>query len=712
MTLVSTKFDRRSFLKVSALSGGGMMMGFSWNMGCTPADQEMASVPEEWFDVNAFLKIANNGKVTIMSPNPEIGQNVKTSMPMVVAEELDIDWADVIVEQAPLNTDAFTRQVAGGSQSIRQGWNSLRTTGATARQMLVNAAAKEWQVDASECTTAMGTVKHSSGKSMSYGELASKAAGMDVPDKVELKDPANFSIIGTDRGNVDLDKIITGESLFGLDLREEGMVRAVVMRPPAFGLKIKSYDDTEARKVNGVIDVVPFGNKVAVLADNTWAALKGKKALTAEWEKDTDLESTQGHDKALRDLLYTKAEEPKRKDGDVEKAFALADMVYEKVYEAPFLPHNCLEPMNFYANVTDQKVELIGPIQTPARTRSQVAELLGREETEISIMMTRMGGGFGRRLYGDFVLEAAEISSISKKPVHVVFSREDDMTAGTYRPASKYRFKAGVIDGKMIAYHLVGAGVNMRNATRQDNFPASCVENYLVESHELESNITTGAWRAPITNFLAFAEQAFVDELAVEMGVDPVQFRLDLLERAKSNPVGELGYEPEKMIGVIKLAAEKSNWGQAAENGASKGFSAYYSHNTYVAEVAEVSMDKGNPKVNKVVCAVDCGIVINPMAAINQIKGGVVDGIGHAMFGDFAFYDGQPQQNNFHQYRLIRMPEAPSVDVHFVESYNDPTGLGEPTLPPAGGAIANAIFNATGKRLYKQPFMKEKIVLG
>ncbi|MDH4059128.1 MAG: molybdopterin-dependent oxidoreductase, partial [Cyclobacteriaceae bacterium] len=401
----------------------------------------------------------------------------------------------------------------------------------------------------------------------------------------------------------------------------------------------------------------------------------------------------------------------KRSDGNARSQFAKADRVIENVYEAPFLPHNAMEPMNFYANVTPEKAEFMGPIQTPERTRTQIAELLGRPESEITIDMTRMGGGFGRRLYGDFALEAAEISNLAKTPVLVVFSREDDMTAGTYRPGSKYKFKAAIKDGKMVAYHLVGTGVNMGNATRENNFPACTLDHYLVESHELKSNITTGAWRAPITNFLAFAEQSFFDEVASELGQDPVQFRLDMLARAKENPVGDLQYDVDKSIGVIKLAAEKAGWGKAPE-GVHQGFSTYYSHNTYVAEVADVVMQGNTPVVKKITCAIDCGIVINPMAAINQVQGGVIDGIGHAMFGDFSFEDGQPQFKNFDKYRMIRMKEAPEVEVHFVKSNNDPTGLGEPALPPAGGAIANAIARATGKRFYKQPFIKEQIVLG
>ena len=712
--VIKTKHNRRSFLKISGAAGGGMVLGFSWLAGCVSATEkkEVAkAIPNEWFDVNAFLKIGDTGLVTIMSPNPEIGQNVKTSMPMIVAEELDVAWKDVVVEQAPLS-DAFERQVAGGSQSIRKGWESLRMAGATARQMLVNAAASRWEVDASECTVSEGVIKNAAGETLTYGELAAEASKLEVPENVELKDPKDFKIIGTDTRNVDMENIITGKPLFGIDTKKEGMKYASVLRPPAFGQALADYDDTDAKTVEGVSEVLKFGDKIAVLANSTWAAMQGKKALKANWKADKKLENTIQHSKEMTALLDKTTKEPKRKDGNVKRAFDEADSVVERVYEAPFLPHNCLEPMNFYADVTPEKVYLLGPIQTPAWTRSKVAKLLGREESEVDVHMTRMGGGFGRRLYGDFAEEAAEISSLAKTPIQVVFSREDDMTAGTYRPCSKYKFRAAIKDNKITAYHLTEAFVNggMWDSIAQ-NFPSACLENVLIESHNLESNITTGAWRAPVTNFLAFAEQAFFDELAHIMNIDPVELRVSLLDRAIENPVGELEYEPEKLKGVIELVAEKSGWGNAPDR-VYQGLSAYYSHNTYVAQVAEVAIEDDNPVVKRVVCAVDCGIVVNPTAAENMVEGGIIDGIGHAMYGDFSFINGQPQQNNFHQYRMIRMNEAPQVDVHFVESYNSPTGLGEPTLPPAGGAIANAIHTATGRRLYNQPFVKQVDVLG
>lgn len=706
--------SRRNFLKVSAATGGGLLIGFNF-IGCqsdTAPIEVMKAYPTKWNAFDAYIKIGDTGLVSIYSQNPEIGQNIKTSMPMIVAEELEVDWKDVIVEQAPLNAEWYERQVAGGSQSIRQGWETLRTAGAKVKQLLVETAAEQWEAEASDCHAVSGFVSHSDGRQLSYGELAEAASTKELPEKVTLKDPKDFKIIGHSKTNVDMEGILIGKPLFGIDFTRDGMVYATALRPPSFGMTLGNYNEAAAKAVSGVIDVIKFGDKIGVIATNTWAAIKGKKALVAEWKQTGKAEDTEYHSKTLLDYLDKKAAEPRRVDGDVDKAFAAADEVIERTYEAPFLPHACMEPMNFFADVTADKVELVGPIQTPKWTQSRVAELLERELEEVTIDMTRMGGGFGRRLYGDFALEAAEISSLVKKPVKLIFTREDDMTAGMYRPASAYRFKVGIKDNKVTAYHLTEACFNGQMfGSMPNNFPCGAIENYRVDSHKIESNITTGAWRAPYANFLAYAEQAFLDELAGILGTDAVQFRLDLFAQAKSKPVGEEhNYEVDKYVGVIKKAAEKSGWGAGGNK--NLGFCAYYSHNTYVAEVAEVELVDDTPVVKKVTCVVDCGIVINPKAALNQIEGGIIDGIGHAMYGDFSFTAGRSDSDNYNNYRLIRMSEAPEIEVHFIKSKNDPTGLGEPTLPPAGGAVANALHAATGKRLYKQPFVKYYEVLG
>jgi isoquinoline 1-oxidoreductase beta subunit len=699
-------FSRRNFIKTSALAGGGILIGFNLVTACKEAAKPPVDISKLNFqDFNAFIKIAENGYVTIYSPNPEIGQGVKTSMPMIIAEELDVPWDHVTVAQADLDTEHFERQVAGGSQSIRFGWNALRQTGATAKQMLINAAALTWNVEPNSCSASDGIITNSKGETLHYGEVVNTAATLEVPENVQLKAIEDFKIIGKDAINVDIDKIITGKPLFGLDYKTEGMKYVCVARPPAFGKKLQSYDESNARLVKGVSEIVQFGDKVAVLANNTWAAMKGKQALKIKWVSDGDLENSELHDAELLKILDGKDVVVKREDGNVTKAFAEADTILDRTYEAPFLPHNCMEPMNFYAHVTKEKVHLVGPIQTPAGTANRVAKLIERNVEDIHLEMTRMGGGFGRRLYGDFVLEAAEISNLTKQPVKVIYSREDDMTAGVYRPASKYRIRASIKNGEITGYHLVEAAINGNMwAGIASYFPAGAISNYKVEAGNYQSNITTGAWRAPYTNFLAFAEQSFFDELAETLEKDPIQLRLELLSKVPNQVEDTNTYSSGRMSEVIKLAAEKSNWGNK-DKGVYQGFSAYFSHNTHVAEVADIRMVNGEPRLEKVTVAVDCGIVVNPTGAKNQIEGGVLDGIGHAMYGDYSFEDGTPQDSNFDTYRLIRIKETPIVETYFVDSDISPTGLGEPGLPPAGGAVANALKAATGIRLLKQPLM-------
>lgn len=706
-TQINTNLSRRNFLKTSVLASGGMLIGFNFLQACKPEAKMPVDIASLNFnDFNAFIKISDEGYVTIYSPNPEIGQGVKTSMPMIIAEELDVEWKKVNVAQGALDTKNFTRQVAGGSQSIRQGWDALRQTGATAKQMLINAAAVKWNVDASTCTASKGIITNANGDTLSYGDVVKEAAVLEVPENVTLKETTEYTIIGKDAVNVDIDKIITGKPLFGLDYKAENMLIASVLRPPSFGQKLESFDDSKAKEVSGVVNVLKFGDKVAVLANSTWAAMKGKKAITAKWS-DNKPESTENHNKILTGILDGKKFNTRREDGNVNKAFSEADKVIERTYHSPFLPHNCLEPMNFYANVTADKVHLVGPIQTPQWTVNRVAKLLDRKVEDIYCEMTRMGGGFGRRLYGDFALEAAEISNLAKSPIKVVFSREDDMTAGTYRPAIKYRIKAALKDGKVTGYHLKEAAINGNMYGLIPNFfPAGCIPNYKVDTGNYKSNITTGAWRAPYTNFLAFAEQSFFNELASELGKDHTDLVLELLQNVKGTTDKRIEYSGQRMEDTIKLVKEKANWGKK-EEGVYQGFAAYYSHNTHVAEVAEVVLKDGYPVVQKVTAAVDCGIVVNPTGAVNQVQGGVIDGIGHAMYGDFFFKDGKPEFQNFDKYRLIRMQETPQVDVHFVQNDKSPTGLGEPGLPPAGGAVANAIHNALGQRLYSQPFVNQ-----
>lgn len=743
MTKVKTTLDRRSFLKVSALAGGGMMLSFSWLAGCKPTPEELLAMPKEWFELNSYIKIGENGLVTLMSPNPEFGSNVKTSMPMILAEELDADWKNVLVEQADFYPERFDRQFTGGSQGIRQGWKPLRTAGATARHMLVGAAAQTWNVPVAEITTEAGMLHHkSSGKKAGYGEMASIAAGLEVPKEVSLKEINDFKIIGNSKKNVDGKKIITGRPMFGMDYNQEGMLIAMIAHPP-FGMRVKSVDDTVARSMPGIKDVfiiktlqddyeraafdtTTFTELAVVVGITTWEVMNAKKALKIEWEKISDstfvmngwggkqtvkvpggLESTEGHKNRMAEMAK-KTGNVLRKDGDPASAFKKAAKVLERTYNAPFLAHNTMEPVNCFAYVTADKAELYGPTQAPDFVRNTVAARLGLPKENVHIKLPRMGGGFGLRAYGHHMVEAAVISQKLNAPVKMIYTREDDMTYGIYRPAYTATYKAALDENNnLIAFHVRGGGVP-EHPIHANRFPAGAVDNYLAEGWALESNITIGAFRAPRSNFNAAAEQSFLDELAELAGKDPIDFRLELLERAKNNPVGTNNdYDPDRYAGVLKLVREKSKWNETSAN-THRGVSAYFCHNTYVAEVLDLSMQNNKPVFEKVYAAVDCGVVINPDAAKNMGEGGIVDGIGNAMFGELTFVEGVPEKNNFDKYRLIRQKEAPkSIEVHFVKNNEDPTGLGEPLFPPVFAAVANALYKATGKRFYNQPFGKE-----
>lgn len=732
MTVLKTRINRRSFLKVSSAGSAGLMISFSWLASCTPGTRTV-EIPEEWYDLNAFIKIGNNGVVTLFSPNPEIGQNVKTSMPMIIAEELDVDWKQVIVEQATLNTDKYDRQLAGGSQSIRHGWDGLRMAGATARRMLLEAAAQKWQVSVDALNAGNGTITNTkTGDKLGYGEVALDASKLEVPEEVALKDIKDFQLIGKRVKNVDARKIVTGQPLFGLDYEGDANTKiAMVVHPPAFGMKLKSMNDEAVKTMPGIQDVIrintsleepqwsdtnAFNELIAIVGATTWQVMQAKQALQLEWEADGPLENTTDHEFAMKDSMEKMEGQVAREDGEVAKAFAEADEIVERTFTAPFLAHNTMEPMNFYANVTADSAELVGPIQTPENLRESAAKLLGIPEANITVDMTRMGGGFGRRLYGNFGLEAAAISQQVQGPVKLIYTREDDMTQGTYRPAYRVTYKAGLDkDKKLVAFEAKGTGIP-GSPLFANRFPAGTVDHYKVTNYWVKTNISTGAWRAPRSNFTAGAEQAFLDEVAEAAGKDPIDFRLELFDRALNSPVGAKNdYDPERYAGVLREVKEKANWG-ANKPGVYRGVSAYYCHNSYVAQVMDVVKDGNNlPKIQKVWCVVDCGIVVNLEGAINQVEGGIIDGIGHALYSQMTFENGAPQQNNFDSYRLIRNREAQlEVEVHFVKNEQHPTGLGEPSLPPVIGALANALYQATGKRFYSQPFALEyeKIQMG
>ncbi len=692
--------SRRNFLRVSMIAGGGMLVGFSALSHSETADVEATS-----FSPNAYIKISPDGKITLMSPNPEIGQGVKTSLVMLIAEEMNVDWQTIEVEIAPLDAK-YGSQTTGGSGAIRSRYMPLRQAGATAKAMLVAAAADTWGVAATDCYAENGfVINKASGKKLSYGELATKAAGMPVPANVPLKDAKDFKIIGTRVKDIDAKAIITGKPLFGIDTRREGMLFAVVARPPAHGKKLQSFDDSAALKVNGVKKVVQVKNSVAVLATSTWAAMKGRTALKINWEDASKLESTSDHEKAFRELLNKPAATPNRNDGDVDAAMSTATKVLDVMYEVPVLSHAQMEPLNFYADVRDGKAELYGPTQVPQNLVTTVAKELNIPVTNVSLGLPRQGGGFGRKLRPDNGVEAALISQAAQCPVQVQWTREDDMQNDFYRPSGMFRFKAAIKDGNLEAWQQSFACLS--NGRSPDTYPAGAVKNLKIESHSLPTNIPTGPWRAPTHNVQAFANECFMDEVAHELKKDPVAFRLELLRKAKEQPVGKLAYDPDKFISVIELVAKMCNWGKTPPN-TYRGFSTWFSFNSYVAQVVEIQMLKGKPRITKVYCAVHCGKVVNVSGAENQVQGAVVDGLGHAVYTKLTFNNGSAVQTNFGPYNFVRMRNTPlDVVVQFVPSEENPTGLGEPGLPPVAPALANALFAATGKRFRKMPFVDD-----
>ena len=531
--------------------------------------------------------------------------------------------------------------------------------------------------------------------------------------------------------------IVTGKPLFGLDYTQNGMLIAMIHHPPAFGMKLKSFDASGTLKMPGIKDVFSiklydegfemggfdirtFNDLLVVVGNTTWEVMNARKKLNVQWEHITETKEThnmfgrkmeviipaapESSDTDYK-IMMERAKEPAtllRKDGDPETAFKNAAQIIERTYNGPFLPHNCMEPMNFFAHVTDEKALLVGPLQAPGWTEPALSKVLKLPPDKIEIQMTRMGGGFGLRAYGHYLVEAALISRQIKAPVKLVYSREDDMTYGIYRPLYTATYRAALDANKnLIAFHVKGGGMPERALTA-NRFPAGAVDNYLAEGWELPSNVTVGAFRAPRSNFNAAAEQSFLDELAEKMGKDPIEFRLELLKRAKENPVGKNNdYNVDRYAGVLNLVKEKSGWENLDNKKYSRGVAAYFCHNSYAAHVVDIVKRDGQPYVERVYSVIDCGIVVNPDAAANMVQGAVVDGIGNTFYGGMTLKDGAPEQNNFNRYRMIRFREAPKkIEVYFVENDIDPTGLGKPPFPPVFGAVANALYKNMGKRFF------------
>jgi isoquinoline 1-oxidoreductase beta subunit len=719
MTLELTGASRRDFIKASA-SAAGLVLSFSIAPKAGAATQGAQAI-------NAYVKVAPDGVVTIMAKNPEIGQGIKTSLPMMIAEELDVPWEHVRIEQADNDPKTFGRQFAGGSMATPLHWEDHRRVGAVARAMLVQAAALGWNCPAGECTTDKGMVIHAASKrTASYGSLAAQCATVTMPDpkSVTLKDPKDYKIIGQAKPQYDTQKIVTGQPLFGIDVTRPGMLYATYEKAPVYGAKVASCDLAAAKAVKGVkaAFVVEGGTNlsgllpgVAVVGDSWWAARKGRGALGVKWaDHPTAQQSTAGFAKRATELGSGQPQKTMRNDGDVDQALKGAAKTVKAAYAYPFLAHVPMEPQNCTAEFKNGKLEIWAPTQNPEPGRQLVAKTLGISPDDITVHMTRCGGGFGRRLSNDYMVEAAWIAREAKAPVKLLWTREDDVRHDFYRPGGFHFLEAGLdASGKVVAWkdHFVTFGDSPDQPASSagmgpNEFPARFVQNCRLDVSAMPLGVPTGPLRAPGSNALAFVMQSFIDELAHAAGKDPVAFQLQLLGDQKLVGEGQGAYNAERMRGVLKAVADMSGWGKAklpARTG--MGVACYFSHLGYFAEVVKAHVaNDGQVKVDKVWVAADVGSqIVNPSGAMNQVQGAVIDGLSQALFQKVTFENGAAVQANFDTYPLLRMADAPPVEVKFLKTSYPPTGLGEPALPPAVPALANAVFAATGVRLRELP---------
>jgi isoquinoline 1-oxidoreductase beta subunit len=708
--------NRRTFLKTSAAAGGGLMIGGYLPVVFGPNGGTLDAAGS--FEPNIWLKVNSDDTVRIMLTQLEMGQGVMTSMPMLVAEELDMDWAKIKTEWTPAdakygNPNFGGQQLTAGSNSVRGMWKILRTAGATARVMLVTAAAQTWSVPANTLTTEKGEVVHkASGRRLKYGALVDKAAALPVPKEVTLKEPKNFTLMGKSLPRLDIPEKVNGSAVFGMDVKLPGLLTARVVRCPVFGGKVASFNADKAKAVPGVKHVVQISSGIAVVADNYWTASKGAQALEITWDegKLATLNSA--------DILKKYAELAKqpgkvaRNQGNADAAFASAPKKFERVFEAPFLAHATMEPMNCTADVKAAGCDVYVPTQGQTASHNAAIAASGLPADKVKVHTTYLGGGFGRRGEADFVTEAVETSKAVGAPVKVVWSREDDMQHDFYRPIS-YARMSGAVDaaGKATVFtqHLVQQslmkrlgslpppGVDFISLEGAANLPYD-LPNIKVEYTEQDPGIPFGFWRSVGASFQGFAIEAFIDEMATTAGKDPYEFRRDLLGKAPRH------------LAALNLAAEKSGWGKPLPQGRARGIAVMECFGSILSQVTEVSVDaKGTVKVHRVVCSVDTGWVINPDTIVQQMEGGIIYGLTAALKGEITIQNGRVTQRHFNDYQMIRHPEMPRIEVHIVPSTAEPGGIGEPSTALAAGSLVNAIYAATGKRVYRLPIKPETL---
>ena len=721
---MSDNIDRRSFIRVAAGTTGALAVGVLTTLDVAHAARRVAPPTA----LSAFIEIGEDGVVRLIAKNPEIGSGVKTSFPILIAEELDVDWNSVRVVQADYAAK-YGDQFTGGSTAIWENWTPLRQAGAAARALLITAAANRWNVSADSCATDRGAVIHaSSSRRLSYSELAADAAKLPAPTNVRLKDASQFRLIGTRVSVADANEIVTGRAQYGLDASLPGMLIASVMRAP-FGTKVVSFDPAPALAVSGVERVIkidagrdPLGRVegVAVLARSTWAAMQGRRRLRVTWSDAPEDASSSHLEQQFRSAL-TSPGTVVHTDGDVAQALASAARTVDATYEVPFLAHVPMEPVHYLADVRADRAELWGSTQVPENIAGRIAALTGLKPEAITVHLSRSGGGFGRRLMDDYAAEAAFLSEEAQRPVKVIWTREDDVQHDYYRPAGHHRMRAGLSSNGTVtawSHHLANTSryafaKNGRPPEQSEmyaeDFPVGCVPNTLLQYTLVPSSVPTGAWRSTLHSSNAFAVQSFIDELAHAAGRSPVAFRLELLgapRALKYTGHGGPTFDTERLATVIKFVAERSREPHGPPPGHAWGMAAHFTFGSYVAEAVEVSVQNGAIRVHRVVAAVDCGTVVNLSGAEAQVQGGIIDGLSAALYGEITVEKGVVSQSGFAEYRLLRIDEAPRIEVHFVPSTVAPRGLGEPPVPPIAPALANAIFAATGRRIRRLPLQK------